>query len=810
MKTFLLSSIGSKARPGLGWAAAAAAGLVSVYTGIASAAPPSESGPAPSVDHAALVARIRPPEPLELPVEYPPGAQGDASVILHVVVDTSGRVVDGQVVSGDEPFASAARAAIGRFRFVPAEREGRPVAAKIRVEVVFRAPEGQIADPAAAAGSSAAEAAPASPAPSTAAQPTPPSGRTPAVVPSVPTAGSEGEPGSGPAPASQAPTPATSEGTVEVHVLGERDAPDAESLSRAEARMIPGAFGDPLRAIEVMPGVAPAISGLPYFFVRGAPPGNVGYFVDGVRVPMLWHAFVGPSVLNPATIEKVTLHRGGYPARYGRYAGAIVTADTLVPYGDYSGEASLRVVDAGIMQTVPLSSEGRSAALVSGRYAYLGPVISSLASDVELGYWDYQVSSRFDLGPNDRIGLLALGASDTLEASDYSSLVRYHRLDPRYEHDFSEDSHLRVAVALGLDRTGSENGSVSDRLVAPRVELHQRFGDTLAVRVGVDMSFDDYELDVGENLRYRTIQMLEGVGATRSERTFGSYVDLTWRPLPRVWVSPGVRADIFYSEGVTESGVDPRIAARMEVNDTVAFEHTLGLAHQSASFVPGIPGAAVTNIQGGLQRSVQASSSVEFRLPSESFLSVTAFDAIYLNLADPLGTEHEFSLDAAQLTARVRGNAYGLEVFFKRPLLDRVGGMLAYTLSRSNRSYGRISTLSSLDRTHVASATIVFDVGRDWQLGARNSLLSGLPTRWNTNDGPIFDGDERTTPFFRMDLRAEKRYRLGEYTSLSVVAELLNATLSREVTERSCNDTGCRESGVGPIVVPNVGAELRY
>ena len=593
-------------------------------------------------------------------------------------------------------------------------------------------------------------------------------------------------------------------------MVGEREAPDAESFTRAEARLIPGTFGDPLRAIEAMAGVAPAISGLPYFFVRGAPPGNIGYFVDGVRVPMLWHAFVGPSVLNPATIDKVTLHRGGYPARYGRYAGAIVTADTVVPYGDASGEASLRVVDAGIMQTLPLSSEGRSAALVSGRYAYLGPVISSIASDTKLGYWDYQASARIDLGPSDRVGLLAFGASDYLDTEEYSSRVRFHRLDPRYEHDFSDDSHLRMAIALGLDETGSENGSVSDRLLAPRAELHQRFGDRVAVRIGVDASFDDYRLKIGEGLRYRTVQVLQGTGATRSEQTLGCYADVTWRPAQHVWVSPGVRTDVFHSEGDTEHGIDPRIASRLEVNDTLAFEHTLGVAHQSASFVPGVPGAAVTNIQGGLQRSLQASSSTELKLPARSFLSVTLFDAIYMNLADPLGTEHQFSLETAQLTRRVRGNAYGLEVFFKRPLADRVGGILAYTLSRSTRTYGRISTLSAMDRTHVLTGTLVVDVGRNWLVGARNTLLSGLPTRRATNEGPLFDGSDRTVPFFRMDLRAEKRYRLGESTSLSVVAELLNATLSHETTERSCNESGCTEAGVGPIVIPNVGAEMRY
>ena len=101
----------------------------------------------------------------------------------------------------------------------------------------------------------------------------------------------------------------------------------AARITRAESRQLPGALADPFRAIEALPGVTPVASGLPYFFVRGAPPGNVGYFFDGIRLPLLFHVFFGPSVLHPSMIQKVDLYRGGYPAEYGRYAGAVVAAD---------------------------------------------------------------------------------------------------------------------------------------------------------------------------------------------------------------------------------------------------------------------------------------------------------------------------------------------------------------------------------------------------------------------------------------------------------------------------------------------------
>jgi TonB family protein len=741
----------------------------------------------PAVDHGSLVPNVRPPEPLDMPVEYPAGATGEGRVTLHIVVEADGHVSRAEPQEGEEPFRTAAAEAALHFRFTPAERDGRAVAAKIKIEVVFTPPEPAPEQP----------------------EPEPHGASEPAAAPQAPEPAARAR-DSRPQPTPAAAVPsAAGPGLVEVRVIGERLAPDAQSLSRAEARLIPGAFGDPLRAVEVLAGVAPAVSGLPFFFVRGAPPGNIGYFVDGVRVPMLWHAFVGPSVLNPATIDKVTLHRGGYPARYGRYAGAILTTDTVVPYSDYQGEASVRVVDGGAMQTLPLSEDGRSAVLVAGRYAYLGPVVTSMTSDAGIGYWDYQGSARVDLGPRDRVGLLALGANDDVHYSDFRTSTRFHRIDPRFEHDFSDDSQLRAAVALGEDRTESEKGAVYDTVATPRIEFHHRFGEVLALRVGNDVNWNSFHLDPG-SLRYRQLVALLGLVGSRKETTFGSYVDVTWHPTRNVWVSPGLRGDLFHSQGRSLVGIDPRIAARFEVTPTLAFEHTFGVAHQSASFIPGIPGAEVMSLHEGLQSSLQASSAIELRLPEHSLLSVTAFEAIYDNLADPLGTEHIISWDADRTGKRVNGACHGLEFFYKRPISRRVGAIAAYTLSRTTRSYDRISTLASIDRTHVATLSLVVDPGRNWLLGMRNSLLGGIPTRVRTDDGFIYDGGDRTSPFFRMDLRAEKSYKLGERASLSIVAELLNATFSHEVTERWCNEDGCDEVGVGPIVVPNVGVEAKY
>jgi protein TonB len=82
------------------------------------------------------------------PVEYPPallarGIQG--KVVLRLFVDEAGRLVADSIriaeSSGYPALDSAAVSAAGRFRFVPALRNGSPIAATFLQPIHFRHPE---------------------------------------------------------------------------------------------------------------------------------------------------------------------------------------------------------------------------------------------------------------------------------------------------------------------------------------------------------------------------------------------------------------------------------------------------------------------------------------------------------------------------------------------------------------------------------------------------------------------------------------------------------------------------------------------
>ncbi len=652
-----------------------------------------------------------------------------------------------------------------------------------------------------------------------------------------------------------APARALAQAAEEVVVYGAHDAPGrtkSDELGREEVRRLPGAFGDPWRAIEIQPGFTPVLSGIPYFYVRGAPPGNVGYYFDGVRVPYLFHFGLGPAVVQPSLIARTDVHKGGYPASLGRWAGGVVDATAMPPQEDRAhGDGVLRAIDAGGLIETPFAN-GRGAALAGGRYSYTAALFSLLASDTTLDYRDYQGRVAYALGDHDTLSLLFFGAYDNatqketvtseqlaaqagsndpsrftggkIERTLFSS--EFHRVDLRWDHSFASGGQARVATTIGFDRTRVEAQREADDLITGiRASLEKPLGRAVLVRTGADVTFDQYG---GTPLaRFAdddaVVARQQEIFAERTDYAAGAWVDAVVRPLPFVQFTPGVRADAFGSGSAQAIAVDPRFAARFDVTKKLRLYHAYGVASQPPSTPVLLPGITVANLNGGLQRAIQTSAGVEADLPEDLTASATVFHNAFYSLNDALGTAQVELIDLEKsdaLLQKSRGSAYGLELGVRRKLARRLTGLVAYTLSRSIRTANGREFTSGYDRTHVASLVASYDLGRNWRAGGRYVFYSGIPQARNAPAFPeqlIGQPPERTPPFQRVDLRLEKRWNVGQRGWVSFVAEVLNATLSAEVTGYRCGaallvpgqsaTSTCQARLVGPISVPSIGVE---
>jgi hypothetical protein len=560
-------------------------------------------------------------------------------------------------------------------------------------------------------------------------------------------------------------------------------------------------------------------------------------------------------VIHPALVHGVDFFPGPYPAMYGRHVGGVIAARTPPPAYRVRGEANIRVFDLGAYLEVPFD-EGRGDVFGGGRYSYTAAVLSLFAPNTKLSYWDYQAGGGYHLTPRDRLGLFAFGSDDYLGEIDSGTErelfgAQFHRIDLRLDHapprhlrgteQARREPRTRTGVTLGRDRTGlGEEGVMSVLGFGVRADGEVPLNDWLSVRAGTNLQVDWHEFEPRGEPTEPPVEEPPADGEEQEEddselsfdiseafvpgRTheLGAYVDVVFRPIDELEIVPGLRSDMFSEGGVSKAALDPRGAVRVRPVPWLTTVSAVGVAHQRPALVLAVPGLDPQALEGGLQEVVQVSQGIEFALPKNVAIELTGFVHWYANLTD-LSASCGVGVSDCTIADRADGRAYGVEMMIRRSLTERVGGLLAYTLSRAERTVHGRTTLSDYDRTHVVHAAIGIDLGRNWHAGLRLSAYSGRPYSLIAFDDPTDPDDPtligrrnalRRPVFHRLDLRIEKRWRFGETAWVSLVLEGMNVTLSKEIVDFDCRvaealggrgGLSCGGQEIGPITIPSLG-----
>lgn len=627
------------------------------------------------------------------------------------------------------------------------------------------------------------------------------------------------------------------------------------TLQGDEIRGVPGTFGDPFRVVGSLPGASQLAGFLPYVVVRGAAPGNTGYYLDGVRVPILFHVALGPSVIHPYFIDQVDFYASGAPVRLGRYASGIIEGRTRAARRDrVFGEFDVRLTDAGGLLEVPLNyeydrtclekqrraralgrpagkrrdcrrGEARGSLTIAGRYSYTAGVLSLVQSTARLRFWDFQ--TRFDhaLGKRARYTAFALGSYDELgEKLSPQPFVRFefYRLVQKIRHDLPRGGVATYSLGLGLDRTGLTQSRTNEWLVAPRVDVRLPLGERSngEFGFGVDQELQIFRASVSPDVTSGGgIEQLTQLFSDRVVSATGLYAELLWRK-GQVEIRPGVRGDLYAQVGaspvlpqaraVTHAfGLDPRILLREKVGKRWTLRQNFGVYHQPPSFPIPVPGLESFGFERGLQRNIQGSAGYELVLADKLAITQDVYLGRLTNLQDydlaavSSGTVQEID----DLVISATGWSYGLETMARLLPGQRAYGWAAYTLSRSTRNYeygGRAP--SSWDQRHIVNLVLGYRVSDRWSVGGRLHFHTGRPYTAPIGDQSAADAllynrnNQRLSPYFQLDLRAERTWRFRSW-NLQFVADVLNATYSSEVI--ACvlqGDSSAASTGAGSII----------
>jgi hypothetical protein len=409
----------------------------------------------------------------------------------------------------------------------------------------------------------------------------------------------------------------------------------ATEVPAEQGRKVPGTQGDVLKVVEDLPGVARSAVGSGALVVWGAAPSDTRVYVDGVRVPRLYHDGGYRSIMQSDMVRSVELIPGGYGPAYGRGLGGLVNVQLarLDDHG-FHGSVSADTLDAGASAKDDLTD--RLHVQVGGRKSYLDALVGAVTSQ-NVGaivpipqYYDGQARLSYDLGPHETLevgGLLSSDTTRTTVASPDPALTNtqttgldFGRLYARYEKHTEGGETIVVVPSWGKDvstlnsQFGSTPTALRDdaQVFGLRASWRWPVARFLSVGVGLDAELTSSTIrrtgSLGSPAREGDIYVfgqppsgqLDADSWTTVVASAAPYAEADFAPFgDQLHIVPGVRFEPYFtsasrlvpqvgnvpSVGFSQevTAIDPRLSVRYAPTHRLSFKAAVGLYHQPPS-----------------------------------------------------------------------------------------------------------------------------------------------------------------------------------------------------------------------------------
>lgn len=610
--------------------------------------------------------------------------------------------------------------------------------------------------------------------------------------------------------------------TDEVIVHGERQAEEVlrRSFSADELRRVPGSFGDPIRALQSLPGVARPTAVEGALVVRGADAWTTAAFLDEVPIPYLFHFFLGRSVVPPTLLDRVDFYPGGMPSRFGNSLQSVVHArfDVDPPKPGLHGRASVDLLDSAIALE---GRVGRWTLRGSARLATIGALIglTSRLIGVSQGfswretpylsptYFDVLARADADLEIG-RLSLLLIGVGDAfvlrparridggvLEPDPILDLPHkpyrlidsgFWRFQARFDGGKGAHTHRSWLIG-GVQREKNVLGGFGPLIEGPV------FGEVAGAVVHgfhdqrLQLS-DTWELRYGGEVEVTPQRARSFLGITRPDDPIPTEHDVAVRAGPwfeaqhrigEVWFAPGLRLGIHHFNGQTTVAPEPRLGVRYGITNKTRLSAFMGATSQRPPMER--YGALLGTGDLPLARAWQASIGAETQLRQGVTLDATLFGSRFFGVSardwqvqiveDPRGSVRGSPVGGAELVPvflPAEGWAGGVEAMIRVQPTRRFFGWAALTLSRSVRRVQDRWVPSDYDQPINLALVAAYKLPKQWEISGRVRLGSGAvftpfsevydpwTPRWRGLAGDVNGG---RLPFFgQFDLRIQKTW----------------------------------------------------
>ena len=545
-----------------------------------------------------------------------------------------------------------------------------------------------------------------------------------------------------------------------------------QELNRQEMKAIPGvAEPDPIKSVEVLPGVTRVSDFNAAFNVRGGSADQNLILLDGMPIFNPFHALGLFSVFNGDMVQRAELHTGGFPAEYGGRTSSVLLVESDLGDGKPGVDAGVSLIASraavkgglsdGLNDRLGLASARWR---VSGRRSYLDVVTRPfLEAPFPYRLNDLQAGFEAWTKKGDRISITGYSGRDIVDIRDLaildggSDIVDAREGDPfqlewRWGNDAVGGSWTRPLRGGGaVDLYGSfsrfngvfEFDEFGDVRVATRISQFALGGD-LERRPRPRLSWKS-GWSIGRLEHHNAFEggIPEAFPTGREDGIESAvYSQVRWTPNSRWLLEGGLRLDHWRSaDAPSATVVSPRFALKRFLGDGAwAVRAAAGRYSQfilsvrdeklpispewwmlSGSMAPVV---VSEHLQGGVEGFVGADDAW--------FVSLEGYYRRFEGLAAPDWADDPD--DPTDDLMSGEGRAYGADMMIRRDLGETTG-WLSLSLLKAERTFR--DTGSGLDPAPLIQYPPVFDRRLDVDLVARRQLPWGLEggLRWNFGTG---------------------------------------------------------------------------
>ena len=590
-------------------------------------------------------------------------------------------------------------------------------------------------------------------------------------------------------------------------------------LSMNKIRSLPVIFGevDPLKSLQLLPGVRNAGEGNSGLYVRGGGPDQNLILLDDAVVYNPGHLFGFFSVFNGDAIKNVTLIKGGMPAQYGGRLSSVV--DIAMKDGnmeEYQVEGGIGTVASRISIQGPVVKD-KASFMVSGRRTYIDalvkPFVPKTSSFSGSGYYFYDMNAKFNykFSNKDRLYFSGYFGRDVFDFKNSERSINISipwgntTTSVRWNHVFNRK--LFVNTTAVYNDYKFDFGAVQDNF---SVNLKSGIRD-LTLKSDFDYYLStDHKLKFGAQYTFHrftpsvvsgnqdTVLFEPNNAQTKYAREVGVYIQDDWELSEKFKLNYGFRVSGFQQVGAytdytrdadgnkldstvygsgdnvkTYGGFEPRVTARYAFNDATSIKASITrniqyihLVTNAGSSLPTdvwVPSTLRVKPQLGWQYAVGM-----FRNFSDNMFE-TSVEIYYKSMQNQIEYREGYTpsfRDPEEEFVFGNGWSYGSEFYINKSR-GKLTGWIGYTLSWTWRKFPQLNAgekfPAKYDRRHDLSVVGIYELSKKWKLSGVFVYATGntitLPERFYLIEGVL-----------AQQFSALNQYRLNSYHRLDFSA----------------------------------------